>query len=78
MYRVTRAERDVLRAISKAHKAFADLPQDHPDDIHDYVQGIHIMQGLVMQRIARRANPKNFPRYLTTVVIGKDKKARRR
>jgi hypothetical protein len=65
---VTRAERKVLNLIGACHGAFAELPQSHPSDLPDFVNGVHIMQGLIMQRVARRAEPKSFPTYKTKVL----------
>jgi hypothetical protein len=63
--RLTKKEKEVLVKIGYAHKAFIELEQQHPDDIRDYVNGVHIMQGLIMQRVARRAS-KEFPVYNKT------------
>ena len=65
---VTQEEKRVLDKIGEAHKAFADLEQQHPDDIRDFINGIHILQGLIMQRVARRADPDSFPSYTTKVI----------
>jgi hypothetical protein len=64
---VTDEEKEVLKKIGEAHKAFMNLKQDHPDDIRDFVNGVHIMQGLIMQRIARRSDPEMFPTYKVKV-----------
>jgi len=64
---ITKEEKQVLDKISEAHRAFAELEQQHPNDIRDYINGIHILQGLIMQRIARRADPNMFPTYKTKV-----------
>lgn len=63
--KLTKKEKNVIKKIGEAHKAFLDLEQQHPDDIRDYVNGVHIMQGLIMQRVARRANS-FFPTYKQT------------
>lgn len=54
-----------MKLILEAHKAFAALDQEHPNDIGDFSNGTHIMQGLLMQRIARRAD-KTFATYKKT------------
>ena len=66
---MTKQERRVVNFIGKAHSAFAKLKQQHPSDISDFIQGVHIMQGLIMQRVARRADPKSFPIYKTSVKL---------
>jgi hypothetical protein len=66
---MTRQERRVMRFISLAHKEFARLKQQHPSDISDFIQGVHVMQGLLMQRAARRSDPKSFPSYKTKVTL---------
>ena len=64
---VTKEEFLVLEKISAAYKSFCELEQQHPDDIRDFVNGVHIMQGLIMQRVCRRVDPKKFPSYETEV-----------
>ena len=68
---MTRQEKKVLKAIGLAQKEFVSLKQQHPSDINDFIQGVHIMQGLIMQRVARRADPKIFPHYETKVMVKK-------
>jgi hypothetical protein len=64
----TDAEKDVLKKIGVAMQAFMALEQHHPDDKQDFVNGVHIMQGLIMQRVCRRVDPENWPIYETKVV----------
>lgn len=65
---ITDKEKEVLKNIGAAHRAFAELDQTHPSDLPDFVNGVHIMQGMIMQRICRRENPEVFPTYETRVV----------
>ena len=67
--KITDEESQVLKKIGEAYKAFMELEQQHPDDLRDFVNGVHIMQGLIMQRIARRVDPETFPTYKTSVEL---------
>lgn len=64
---MTKDEKRVLKKIGETHKAFMELEQQHPDDLRDFINGVHIMQGLIMQRVCRRSEPYEFPIYETKV-----------
>ncbi len=71
----TDAEKTVLKKIGEAMKAFMELKQHHPDDKSDFVNGVHIMQGMIMQRVCRRLDPEHWVTYETRVIVnGEEKK----
>jgi len=55
---LTEKEEEISSGINRIHQLFEELPVQHQDDIKECVTGIHILQGLLMQRIARRYHPK--------------------
>jgi len=46
--------------IVKAHNLFIELEQTHPNDIPEWVDGIHKAQGILSMRILRRDYPESF------------------
>ena len=56
---LTSQEEKICFRISKICQLFNELPIQHQDDAKEWSFGIHILQGLLMQRIARRT----YPRY---------------
>ena len=60
---LTLKEEKVSAALVKAYAEFKRLPVQHPDDLNEFEFGIHLCQGLLMQRIARRAYPEGWKNY---------------
>ncbi len=57
----TNKEEDkVMDLLLDAHAAFKKLPVQHPNDIDEWVLGIHLCQGMLMQRVVRRDHPKGY------------------
>lgn len=54
---LTKQEEEIAEDILKVHHRYLGLPKQHPSDIDEWITGIHILQGLLMQRIARRLYP---------------------
>ena len=57
---LTIKEEKVSEKLIDAWVAFKELPIQHPSDKEDFCFGIHLCQGLLMQRIARRSYPKGW------------------
>lgn len=57
----TPKESAVLKALGEAWGAFLKLPVQHPDEVREFHASIHRLQDIVACRIARRADPKNWP-----------------
>lgn len=58
---LTNPEGIVGDALIEAVNAFAGLPRQHPDEMRDFVDGIHRCQDALALRIVRRHYPKGWP-----------------
>ncbi len=57
---LNKEEDKVMNKILDAWNLFKKLPIQHPDDIQEFKLGIHIAQGILMQRVVRRDYPKGY------------------
>ena len=62
---LTEPEGKVLALICEAWGAFCELPVTHPDDMRTRCDAVHVIQGLLMQRVAQRAYPVGWPTKTT-------------
>ena len=63
MWRVdglTEDEGRVADLLFEANCAMAKLPVQHEDDMKEFEQAIHVQQGILALRIARRAFPEGW------------------
>jgi hypothetical protein len=58
---LTTDEGKVSDALVEAVQAFAALDRQHPDELRDFVDGIHKCQDQLAVRIVRRHYPKGWP-----------------
>lgn len=58
---LTDGEGVVMDALIKAVNAFGSLGRQHPDELRDFVDGIHRCQDTLALRIVRRHYPKAWP-----------------
>jgi len=56
-------EQKVLERLTECHRAFLVLTPQHPDELREFVDAVHVIQGVLMQRIVRRSYPKGWPTY---------------
>lgn len=56
-------EGEVADALAAAANAFARLPVQHPQELSEFVFGIHLCQGLLTTRLARRVCPEGWPTH---------------
>lgn len=54
-------EQKILDAVCSIWGGWCNLPKQHPDDSREVCDAVHIIQGLLMQRVARRAFPVGWP-----------------
>lgn len=50
-------EKEIADRIISAWNKFVTLEQSHPDDIKDFLQGVHIIQKVLGMRVLRRYYP---------------------
>lgn len=60
-------ERQIITETSNLYNDFLELfekeDRQHDCDVEDVAEGIHILQSVIMRRIARRDCPDIFPTY---------------
>jgi hypothetical protein len=52
-----RQEARVMNAVLECLREFSALPREHPDELRDFVDGIHRLQGVLAMRVVRRSYP---------------------
>lgn len=57
---LTNAEGEVMDSLLDAFEAYSDLPVQHADEPAEFRYHVHMLQGLLAVRIARRAFPKGW------------------
>lgn len=57
---LTDKEGEVADLLIEAWNKYIKLPKQHPTEIDEFMQGIHICQNLMTIRIARRCYPKGW------------------
>lgn len=60
---LTDEEGAVMDALVNAITAFAALDRQHPNELPDFVDGIHACQNELAKRVCRRAFPEGWPTY---------------
>jgi hypothetical protein len=61
---VTKLEKEVLDSITKAFNTYIEVEREemqHPDDVIDFKNGVHVLQRIIATREARRLLPEVFP-----------------
>ncbi len=58
---LTNEEGQVMDDLLSAWNKYCKLPQQHPDEIQEFMVGLHTLQNLLTIRIARRCYPKGWP-----------------
>ena len=53
----------VLNALADAANLFHDLERQHPNELREFVDGIHRCQALLALRACRRRFPAGWPTY---------------
>ena len=56
----TLEEQKISNSIVAAHNEFVKLEATHPNDITDWVNAIHTLQGILGKRVLRRDYPETF------------------
>lgn len=58
---LTDEEGEVMDNLLAAFNKFCALDRQHPDELRDFVDGIHKCQDLLAVRIVRRVYPEGWP-----------------
>lgn len=70
---MTEEEREIMDLLVQAHNKFRLLKMTHPNDILEWCDGLHDMQGVIANRIVRRDYPNDFPSYEGSIRVNPDK-----
>ena len=62
---LTPSEQRVADLLADAWSAYVILDREHPDELAEFRHAIHLAQGLLATRIARRVYPEFWPTYDT-------------
>lgn len=62
---LTPDEQLVMDKLMEAYAAFIRLSREHPDELRDFVDGVHKCQDVLAVRICRRIYPEGWPSYKT-------------
>jgi len=58
---MTDEEKEIVMMLSDVYEKYAGLPEQHHDDMPEFVNALHVLQHLVMIRSVRRRHPDMFP-----------------
>lgn len=67
---LTHAEGAAMDALVSAVNAFGALEREHPQELEEFVAGVHACQHLLAVRIARRHFPLGWPRKIPATLSG--------
>lgn len=56
----TDQENEIMNLLIEAHKKFVEMTQMHPDDMREWVDGIHKCQSVLKGRVVTRDYPHIF------------------
>lgn len=56
-------EQVVMDKLIECYKSFIDLDHEHPDEMRDFVDGVHRIQDVLGMRVLRRVYPNGWPTY---------------
>lgn len=56
-------EKEIMDSLVSAYNNFIKLEQTHPSHIPDFVNGIHLCQSQIMNRVLQRDYPETFPTH---------------
>jgi len=60
---LTDTEGEVMDALKEAVRMFDSLERQHPDEMRDFLDGIHRCQDQLAVRVCRRVFPSGWPTY---------------
>lgn len=57
----TETESQCHDLLMDCYRSFLSLPREHPDEMREFVDAVHKIQGVLSMRIVRRAYPQYWP-----------------
>lgn len=58
---LTDREDAVMNSLVQAVRDYSVLEEQHPDEMRTFIDAIHVIQGLLAERVVRRSYPKGWP-----------------
>lgn len=59
----TNEEKKVLCALLEVQESFVLLDPQHPGEREKFIDAVNVIEGLIMQRVARRVDPAMFKTF---------------
>ncbi|MCJ7747849.1 MAG: hypothetical protein MUP27_08900 [Desulfobacterales bacterium] len=66
---LTQDEREVMDRLMDAYRLFHRLTKEHPDELRDFVDGLHRCQDVLAVRVCRRIYPKGWPQDMKIIRV---------
>lgn len=63
---LTGEEDKCMNALVEAYNCYLKLSRNHPNELSEFVNGLHRLQDLLAVRIVRRHYPEGWPSYKET------------
>jgi hypothetical protein len=63
----TEQEEEIMNLLVEAHNKFVEMKQMHPDDLREWVDGIHKCQNVLKGRVVTR----DYPDIFYNIALGK-------
>jgi hypothetical protein len=60
---LTEDEQEVMNKLNECYAAFFALGREHPDEMRDFIDGVHRIQDVMAVRVVRRCYPEGWPTY---------------
>lgn len=58
---MTEEEKELVLLLNDVYERYSALPEQHKDDMAEFVNALHVLQHLIMIRSVRRQNRDLFP-----------------
>lgn len=60
---LTPEEQGVMDKLMECYELFLKMDREHPDEIRNFVDGVHKIQDILALRVIRRCYPQGWPTY---------------
>ena len=60
---LTLEEQGIMDKLMECYELFLKIDREHPDEIRNFVDGVHKIQDVLALRVIRRCYPQGWPTY---------------
>lgn len=60
---LTKKEQQVMDKLMECYDLFIEIDKEHPDEMRNFVDGVHRIQEVLAMRTVRRSYPEGWPTY---------------